>query len=207
MRVFDLDHTLITSNISLDFGLHLYRRKVITLNHLATLLFWYTRHKVLNLSIQELQQAVFDRLFKGVLFQTIQDEVERFFEEKPLSLFEPTIQLIEKDSVLLSSSPDFLVGPICKMLNISDFKASRYAVDASGRLFEITEVIEGAEKAKELKVIAKQRGVKKEDITFFTDSIWDFPVFDIVGTTVAVRPDRKLKKLAEKNQWEILGER
>ncbi|MCB1113881.1 MAG: haloacid dehalogenase-like hydrolase [Chlamydiia bacterium] len=207
MRVFDLDHTLITSNISLDFGLHLYRRKVISLNHLLTLFFWYARHKVLGLGIEELQQAVFNRLFKGVLLQTILDEVELFLKENPLKLYIPAISFLESDSILLSSSPDFLVGPVCKALNINSFKASTYNVDASGQLDSIQEVIEGAQKAKEIQLLSDKMGLRKEEITFYTDSIWDAPAFERVGTIVAVRPDRKLKKLAEKNHWEILGER
>lgn len=207
MRAFDLDHTLITSNISFDFGLYLYRRGIISLFNLIALMSWYLRHKLLGLGIEELHKAAFRRLFKGVSLDMIKTEVELFLKEKPPTLNYPAISYLEPDSVLLSSSPDFLVGPICKMLNIQYYKASSYAVDPSGCLNRIHEVIEGEEKAVELKLIAKMRGVKKEEITYFTDSIWDKPVFEVVGKTIAVCPDRKLKKLALENQWEILGER
>lgn len=206
MRVFDLDHTLITSNISVDFGRHLRRRGVISLGKLVTLFFWYGRHKWLGLGIEALHEAVFTRLFKGIPFQLILDEVDQFFLATPPKLFAATISLLQTDSVVLSSSPDFLVARVCKMLNIKDFKASTYAIDKEGRLCHIAEVIEGAEKAKELEAIIARRGLQKEEITYYTDSIWDAPVFEVAGKTIAVCPDRKLRRLAKSKQWEILHE-
>lgn len=206
MRVFDLDHTLITSNVSVDFGRYLYRRRRISRLKLTQLIFWYSRHKFLGLSVQALHEAVFVHLFKGMLFSTLLQEVDQFFKDSPPDLFAPLTPFIQEDSLLLSSSPDFLVAPLCKILAINNFRASTYAVDKEGKLCHISEVMEGCLKAEKLTLIAQEMKIGKEEITYFTDSIIDAPVFEVVGKVVAVCPDRKLKRLAEQNRWEIIHE-
>jgi len=46
---------------------------------------------------------------------------------------------------------------------------------------------------------------KDESVIYaFSDSIWDFPLFSAADYKIAVNPDRKLKKIAKKNLWQVI---
>ena len=49
----------------------------------------------------------------------------------------------------------------------------------------------------QLKTYANQHGVDLRQSYFYTDSIADLPLLEIVGYPVAVNPDRPLRKLAK----------
>lgn len=206
LRVFDLDHTLLNCNISFEFGRHLYKKGWFSFFKMISLCSLYARHKFLNLSIDELHHSIFDRLFKGRPFHKVKNEVDEFLKSLPTRLYFPAARLIESNSIVLSSSPDFLVGPVCEYLGIKQWKATSYIVDKEGMLCHISKLVDGKNKACVLEEIAKEQHLKQADLVFFTDSILDLPVLEVAGSLIAVQPDRKLKKLALARGWEIIDE-
>lgn len=205
-KVFDLDHTLVTCNVSFEFGKHLYQKGWISFPKMLTLCWFYGRHKLGSLSIDQLHQNIFSRLFHGVPLKKIEAEVSLFLKKLPSFISLSVTERITPGSMVLSSSPDFLVGPISDWLGIESWKATSYIVDKHGKLCHIGAVMDGQRKAETLSETLSQRGSDQKEVVFFTDSILDLPVFKLAKTVVAVRPDRELKKLAFQNKWEILDE-
>jgi phosphoserine phosphatase len=56
--------------------------------------------------------------------------------------------------------------------------------------------------ARVLSYIAGQ-GVAARDCSFFSDSIYDLPLLESVGTPVAVNPDFRLRRIARWRGWTI----
>ena len=48
------------------------------------------------------------------------------------------------------------------------------------------------------------RGKRPENCSFYSDSILDLPLLEVVGRPVAVNPDRRLACTARRRGWSIL---
>ncbi|HUO81417.1 MAG TPA: HAD-IB family hydrolase [Gammaproteobacteria bacterium] len=107
--------------------------------------------------------------------------------------------------VLLTGAPDFLAAPIARHLGVSAVQSSRCPRD-DGR-FAWGSPIEhpfGASKLAYAGELAQSRGVGLENVIAYADSRDDLTLLGAVGTPVAVRPDRRLRREACKRGWEIV---
>jgi len=209
--VFDLDHTLLTANSSFRFGAYLYRQGVYSSWTLVGCLVDYARHKWMGMSIFDLHQKIFIRLFKGLPLVDIHRFAAQFASESlEAMLYPPTLlklkeALARKDHVvILSSSPDFLVGEIAHHLEVEHWKATVYQSDEKGELCAISEVMEGENKADHLKKLSDKLEMPQSAITVYSDSYLDLPMLKMAGEAIAVRPDFRLKRICLENGWEIL---
>ena len=51
--------------------------------------------------------------------------------------------------------------------------------------------------------LAREQGFRLEDAVFYTDSMSDLPLLERVAEPVAVNPDPRLRRIAEKRGWRI----
>jgi HAD superfamily phosphoserine phosphatase-like hydrolase len=211
LSVFDLDHTLLTANSSYCFGIYLYRKKFFSFVTLFQCLSYYTRHKLFGMSIENLYQKTFLSLFKDRNMQEIENFAISFLDQEfQYMLYLPVIQrLIEAQqnghyTVILSSSPDFLVRPIAARLGVHAWKASLYTKDQMGKINGISEVIEGHRKANYVHLLMEDLKIANSCTAVYSDSYLDLPVLKIAGKAIGVVPDRHLRKICLKNGWEII---
>jgi len=143
--------------------------------------------------------------------KTISQPVTDFWDKRfHDSFYVPAISTLRRCQekghyvLLLSSSPEFLVGPIAKELEVDEYKASGYDLDKKGELTSISTNVDGSFKLQYTLEVAKQRGVSLKEIAAFTDSFWDLPLMEKVGYPFAVNPDKKLKKIACEKGWESI---
>ena len=54
------------------------------------------------------------------------------------------------------------------------------------------------------RTFAKTNNIDLSKSFFYTDSIDDYPLLEIVGKPIATNPDHKLSQLAFENDWKIL---
>jgi HAD superfamily hydrolase (TIGR01490 family) len=75
----------------------------------------------------------------------------------------------------------------------------------SGRI--IKPLCFGEEKARNLAKFIKEKHINVDlsRSTAYADSVYDVPVFHMVGNPVAAYPDKELYQLALKNKWPIIG--
>jgi HAD superfamily hydrolase (TIGR01490 family) len=209
--VFDLDHTLLIANSSFRFGFYLYRQNFFSFWILILCLCDYARHKWWGMSIQDLHTKAFERLFKGCALEDILQHVDKFLTKDLNSmLYAPAVRRL-KDAqergdrvIILSSSPDFLVGEIAQRLGVKLWKATHYQEDENGMLIMISHVMEGEDKANYVQVLAEQFLIPLSSITVYSDSYLDLPVLKIAGQAIGVVPDYRLKRVCLQNGWEIL---
>jgi HAD superfamily hydrolase (TIGR01490 family) len=107
--------------------------------------------------------------------------------------------------VLLSGSPDFLLGRLGKMLEADDIIGNRLQFKdgrATGKL--MPPIVAGPEKARIIKDHAKQHGFDLDDCAAYSDSMSDVPMLSVVGRPAAVNPDFRLRAMAKTHRWPIL---
>jgi HAD superfamily hydrolase (TIGR01490 family) len=105
--------------------------------------------------------------------------------------------------VLISASTQFAVQPVADHLHV-DFLCTQL-IDRDDEL--TGEVVDppcyGAGKVVWAQRYATEHGADLRDAYLYTDSHSDQPLLDAVGHPVAVNPDTRLKRLAQKRGWPI----
>lgn len=209
--IFDLDETLCTVNTSFQFGKFLFFKRQLPLHKLPLLLACYLGHKIGFLSTTRLHSNACRYFFQGKSIDELDGYVCSFLDEHLPSMLNQTILMKFLDAkslghytVLLSNSPDFLVGEIAKRLDFHEWAATEYVLHEDHRIADVGLLMEGVAKAKFVKNLIERMGISRETITAYSDSFLDIPFLDSVGNPIAVNPDRKLRKLSKQKGWTIL---
>lgn len=211
ISLFDLDHTLLSANCSFLFGSYLYKQKIFSTFTMIKLVGYYSFHRLRFLSLQELHQNIFKQIFLGRKADSIKQFVKPFIEQNLKNhLYAPAINRLQSAKEnnhfvsILSNSPDFLVEPVAAFLGVDDWKATVYEVNEEGKFSEISSFFQGENKAEYLSCVTKRFSLAKEHVIAYSDSFLDLSFLRAAGTAVAVNPDRKLKCVSRKNNWEII---
>lgn len=143
------------------------------------------------------------------------DEVVEIVEETLEFVVEPIIyaealELIGQHRaaghlvVIVSASPEELVGPLGRHLGVDEVIASKAEVDEDGRYTgEMSFYSYGPYKADAMRELAARHGVDLERSYAYSDSVSDLPMLEAVGQAVAVNPDRVLARIARERGWEV----
>jgi HAD superfamily hydrolase (TIGR01490 family) len=209
LSAFDLDCTLLQKNSSFEFCKHLYRKKILSFSALLYSCIYYIRYTYLGLSLTELHQAVFESLLVGLSQKLLAEEALIFAEMHWKSLvYFPAWQRLKSAqhrgdrTIILSNSPDFLVGVFAKKFHVDAWRASEYAVDSKQRLFKIRSILQGDDKACLLREFCLNWNIAHEDSTAYSDSILDIAFLQAAGTAVVVSPDASLQQISREAGWE-----
>jgi HAD superfamily hydrolase (TIGR01490 family) len=140
----------------------------------------------------ELSDEVFDNVLRPALYKDALSLVKRT-KQSGLRV------------VLLSGSPDFLLGRLGKLLDADDIIGNRLQFKdgrATGRL--MPPIVAGPEKAKIIKSHAKEHGFDLDECAAYSDSMSDVPMLSVVGRPAAVNPDFRLRAMAKTHRWPVL---
>ena len=163
------------------------------------------------MTIQDLHRRVFNRYVKGIdvaLFNTYFDKFLDKYLDK--SFYLPAIKHFQEAAfnnhyiLLLSSSPNFVVKPIAEILKVTEYNATKYSLNSENKIEKIFHIMDGKKKAVEAEKIMKKLNLQKENVSVYSDSFSDIELFKMAGNKIAVRPNKKLKKIAKKNNWKII---
>ncbi len=107
--------------------------------------------------------------------------------------------------VLLTSASIYLSEQIQEELSLDGLLCNRFEVDNQGIFTGRPqgEICYGQGKLVHAQAYAKAQGAKLEDCAFYTDSMADLSVMEVVGRPVAVNPDPRLKRHAKRRGWSI----
>lgn len=209
--LFDLDQTLLTENSSYSFGSYLYEKQVISLASMLYCVGCYSLHKIGKLSLSGVHEKIFKSLFFGHSQERFKHLAVDFVEDNLSRMqYLPAIQRLDESrrkgqfTVILSSSPAFIVHLIAKKLGVHEYLATEYEIDKDGKFVSVGHVLDGEGKARFLQGFSSRICVEPINITAYTDSILDMPLLMQVGTAVGVNPDNKLRAVCVKKGWEII---
>ncbi len=105
---------------------------------------------------------------------------------------------------IISAATPYQVDPIARDLGIEHVMCTRMKVKNGKFTGEVEEpVCWGEGKAQAARTLANDLGLDLSKSFFYTDSIEDRPLLDIVGHPHALNPDRDLSALAFANDWPV----
>lgn len=210
--IFDLDHTLFHCNSSFHFGRYLFHQNHLPISKMLYCAGTYACHRLAGMSVEKLHEKTLACLFRGVSTKTLRERVKHFLDCHLEGMLNTSVfDHLEKSKgkgdyvFLLSSSPDFLVGPIAERLGFHDWRATEYLPDEENNISHLGIVITGEVKAQVALEISGKLSVATEKMVALTDSILDLPLLHSVGKAIAVNPDKALLCKAKKEKWEILS--
>ncbi len=127
---------------------------------------------------------------------------KEFWLQKAKALVEQHQQSGDK-LIVISATDELKVRAVAKLYGIDEIIGAQFATATQPANLSL-----GPHKVRRLKDYLRQQSIDEQCIqqaVFYSDSINDMPLFEIVGTAIAVDPDDKLKQVAINNNWQILS--
>lgn len=211
---FDLDHTIIDTNSNK----HWVSREVlagrVTPKLIGLAIYWFTRYAMGQGAGAEAAGAEAAMAYAGKSERQLRTEVETMFDEKLAHRMRPGCGPTMAEHVAR--------GDLCVMCTSSWQYAAQYAArlfgcetapemvissvmeEKDGKLTGgIEKVAYGDGKYHVTKAWADANGVDLSRCYFYSDSMSDVLLLEMVGHPVVINPDPKLRAHAEKRGWEI----
>lgn len=175
------------------------------------MLYYFLRFRFFKLPLIQFHKKIFRGVLKGLSVALLEEQIAFFVEENLKKiLYKPAFYKLKEAkrlghyTILISSSPNFLVKKIAEYLGMDAWFASKYVANRYGKLFRIEKVLLGEDKKRILKLLLKKFKLSALKSTAYSDSILDLPLLLFVGKAVAVRPDEKLLRVSKKYNWDII---
>ena len=209
LAFFDMDYTLLDTSSGLLYVQYLRRTGQISRRMLARVGWWTLLYK---LSLIDMARA----MPKMVLFsQTVNAsgtlaQSRRWFETMVVGHLSPigVAKVREHQQqghvvVVISASTQFAVQPVAEHLGL-DYLCTRLVVENDRITGDIVmPPCYGEGKVTLARQLADQHGIPIGRSYFYTDSLSDLPLLEIVEHPIAVNPDPRLKRLAVQRGWPI----
>jgi putative phosphoserine phosphatase/1-acylglycerol-3-phosphate O-acyltransferase len=207
---FDLDKTLISENSGSLYMRYRYQRGEISGMELLKGLGAYLQYKAGMLDIQNWTKNMMVQ-FRGQSEAEMERWAEHWFEEMVAQTVYPEAERLVHEHTeaghvvaIVSGATKFVVRPLARRLGIEHWLFTRLEVEDglfTGRVVEPICFEEG-------KIYWLQQFIEEHEVDlarsyFYTDSITDLPLLDIVGHPVAANPDFFLYREAVRRRWPI----
>ena len=208
---YDLDHTILDGNSATHLVLEARNRGVMTewqYRHAVWLSILYKLNigepiKMINrmlswltglqeASIMKLSQEIFDHIIK----ETIRPEILETIREHRAK---------KAAVILLSSATTPICLPVTRFMELDDVICTQLESE-NGILTGHTrgKLVYGPEKKVRMLAYCREKEYDPREAWYYGDSHTDKYVMQAVGFPVAVSPDKKLLKIAKRNNWPIL---
>jgi HAD superfamily hydrolase (TIGR01490 family) len=208
---YDLDHTILEDN-SATHLVHEARQRGIMSKRLFRYAVWLSI--LYKLGIGNSTKMIIRMLswLKGLREDTINQLCEEIFSKQIVNKIRPeildTIQEHRSRNgavVLLSSATEPICRPVSSYLKMDDLICSLLE-SHNGFLTGKTRgtLVYAREKETRLRSYCKEHGYNEAEAYYYGDSFTDEYVMSAVGHPVAVDPDKKLLRIAQRKNWKIL---
>lgn len=206
---FDVDHTLTRRSSGGRFIAVAMRERVLP-RRLLALVAWYSLMYRLGLFRLGEYEEGFPHL-RNISRETLERIARESFEGALRhDLFPEAVELLERRRtegrrvILATSSLDFIVQPLAEFLGVDGVLATELEFErgtCTGRL-RGTPMLGSGKKERVLSFLAAE-GVRAEECSFYSDSVYDLPLLEAVGQPVAVNPDFRLRRVARRRGWQV----
>jgi HAD superfamily hydrolase (TIGR01490 family) len=108
---------------------------------------------------------------------------------------------------IVTGATRYVAEPVAAELGIDHVVCSELEVDVEGRFTGrvVEPLCYGLGKVERTSRLAEQEGFLIEESTFYSDSITDLPLLEVVRTPIVINPDRRLRRIANRRSWPILS--
>ena len=106
---------------------------------------------------------------------------------------------------IVTGATRYVAEPVAAELGIEHVICSELELDVEGRFTgQIVEPLcYGLGKIARTARLAEREGFSLEDATFYSDSITDLPLLEVVKAPIVINPDRRLRRIAQQRGWPI----
>jgi len=208
---FDMDNTLLRVDTGMSWTKFLYRRGELPPKMLAKALYWSTLYKLAVLDME----AVFTRLCLDLAGDSEDEMIVKcdiWYQQHIAPEVAPAARVAvdahrrRGDLVVLATgSTCYAARPVARGVGIDHVLSSELEVDRATRAFtgRPSALCFGQHKVALAEAWAERHGVDLAASSFYSDSYNDLPMLERVGTAIAVNPDARLRRHAERRGWAI----
>ena len=207
---FDVDKTLISENSGSLYMKHRYKQGEISEWELLKGLGTYLRYKLGLLDLATWSRDVMQQ-FRGESERTLARTAKAWMEEDVVPTIYPQAEELVGEHLakghvvaIVSGATKFVVRPLAEHLGIKHLLYTRLEVEKghfTGRVVEPICFEDG--KIYWLNQLVERQNVDLAKSYFYTDSITDLPLLDLVGHPVVTNPDPRLYREAVRRRWPV----
>ena len=211
---FDVDNTLIQGNSLIALGYQLFKRRYIKLGDIFPYLIAQVRYRVFGSELPDAMASGREKALSVVKGQSVEELTQLCTDIVENHLVDRTyngtrelaaMHIAAGEQVWLVSATPVQVGQALAgrleftgaLGTVAEEKDGKF----TGRL--VGDILHGPGKAHAVQALAEAQGLDLKECTAYSDSVNDIPMLSLVGTPIAINPDRQLRKHAEKNGWLI----
>ena len=210
---FDLDKTVIAKASMVAFSGPLHRAGLLSRRMLLRAAWGQLVYSQFGASPEKLAKlrdsvlrltAGWDQAVIGqIVRETLVDVVEPIVYDEALELMREH-RAAGRKLFLVSASPEEIVAPLARYLDVDEAIATRAELDEHGRYTGRTELYcYGPDKVVAMRAVAERDGIDLAASYAYSDSATDQPMLEAVGHAIAVNPDRELLRAAKAKGWEV----
>jgi HAD superfamily hydrolase (TIGR01490 family) len=207
---FDVDKTLIAENSGALYMRWRYERGRLSAWDLASGLAAYLRYKLGMLDIRAWTADAMKQ-FAGESERALAREAAQWFEERVAPTVYPEGAAIVRDHLakghvvaIVSGATKYVVKPLAERLGVKHMLYTRLEVERgrlTGRVIEPICFEEG--KVYWLQQLVDEQGIDLAKSFFYSDSVTDLPLLELVGHPVVTNPDPRLYRTAVRRHWPV----
>ncbi len=212
---FDLDKTLLPGSSLFPLARELYRQRFFDLGDIARMALDQLAFRVLGAENPDRIERARDASLEAIRGRRPEEviEVGRAVAQEEIipRLYPQAVELVSRHKVagrevyLCSSSPQDFLALLAEELGMDGVLGTKAEVEDdryTGRLDG--PLCHGEEKARRVAELASARGIALARSFAYSDSVNDLPMLELVGTPVAMNPDRRLLWIARRHGWQVL---
>ncbi|CAA0115482.1 HAD-IB family hydrolase [Zhongshania aliphaticivorans] len=205
---FDFDGTLIAGYSAFYLLKEQIKRKLLGRHQITEVILGLVNYRAHLIDADELMSIGSSHL-KGMLESDFADLGKQVYEKNIFKLIYPEARaLIEKHRqqghqiVIVSSASQYQLTDAAKELGIDHILCTQYQVkDGSFTGEVISPVCWGDGKVRAANNFAAEHGIDLDQSYFYSDSDEDLPLLEAVGHPRPLNPNKRLTKIAKKNNW------
>ncbi len=206
----DVDKTILSENSGTLYLRALYDRGEVEWTTLLANLGSYVQYKLNLLDIERWTKQTM-RQFRGRRERDLEEESAPWFREYVLpTIYPEALELVRMHQgrghvvALVSGATRFVVQPVAEHLGVNHLMYTHMEVKEgalTGRV--IDPICFGEGKVYWLQQLIEGEGIDLARSYFYTDSITDLPLLELVGHPQVVNPDPLLYRAAVKRRWPV----
>jgi HAD superfamily hydrolase (TIGR01490 family) len=209
---FDVDHTLLTRSSGTLYVKYLYQIGRAGIVDVLRSVFWLLEYKLNLINMEKVTRKALKDV-RGMREEELIEICNRWFEEMVKGYIYPEGQELVVNHrregqivTIITAATVYLARPLSKFLGIEHFLCTYLEVDHGIFTGNVVEpMCYGEGKIYWAKRFCEERGIDLSQSYFYTDSITDLQLMQLVGHPVAVNPDPLLKREALKRNWKVMN--
>lgn len=207
---FDMDKTLVPVNTGIRYARWRVRRGEMKRTELLRILGWSFQY-TLGLVDAQAVSTFAARTMSGIDEASFREECRAWVLSDVIPLLtDKARREVERKRregyvlAILSGSSPYAIEPLAQELGIEHILCSRLTVSHGRFTGTIEPPLAFAEgKVTLAKAWAQDHGVSLHESVFYSDSISDLPMLEVVGEPRIINPDPRLQRVAKKRCWPI----